>query len=189
MKDTIGCDVILVTNKNLESYILSNFPLHEAYEYLSETHKADYLRTYFMHFYGGGYSDIKYQTGNWKKSFEDLYNSDCYISGYSEPGEGAIACDEVKHSWKELVGNGAYISKPNTPFTQVWYSRMIALLDTKLEELKKHPSTFPQDCRELGGGYPIEWNEMLGRIFHKVCFEFKDKIQQNVPIPVFGGYR
>lgn len=189
MKQVIGCEVVLVTKRNLPTYILPDFPLHEAYQYLSETHKADYLRTYFMHFYGGGYSDIKYQSGNWSDAFVKLYESDAYASGYKEPGIDGIACEEVKHAWESLIGNCAYICKPNTPFTQAWYSRMMALLDTKLEELKQHPSRFPQDCKELGGGYPIEWNEMLGRIFHKVCFEFKDKLQQNVPIVQFHNYR
>jgi hypothetical protein len=55
------CEVILVTPQNLNQYILPDAPLHPGYKYLSETHKADYLRTYFMHFYGGGYSDIKKQ--------------------------------------------------------------------------------------------------------------------------------
>lgn len=189
MKEKTGCDVILITNRNLSSYIIHEHPLHDAYQYLSETHKADYLRTYFMHFYGGGYSDIKYQTGDWKEAFDKFYNSHAYISGYPEVNEDGVACEDVKYAWRELVGNCAYICKPNTPFTQAWYSRMISLLDTKLGQLERHPSRFPQDCKELGGGYPIEWNEMLGRIFHHVCFEFRDRIQQNVPILQFSGYR
>ena len=44
------CNVKLVTKCNLGNYILRHAPLHPAYQYLSETHKADYLRTYFMHF-------------------------------------------------------------------------------------------------------------------------------------------
>ena len=59
LKNTCECNIILVTPLNLKSYILSSQPLHEAYQYLSYTHKSDYLRTYFMHFIGGGYSDIK----------------------------------------------------------------------------------------------------------------------------------
>lgn len=189
MRQTIGCEVVLITKDTLPSFILPQFPLHEAYTYLSETHKADYLRTYFMHFYGGGYSDIKKQTGNWNDAFEKLRNSDCYITGYREGGEGAIAYQPVKHAYRDLIGNCAYICKPNTPFTREWYSSMIQLMDTKLDDLKKYPARFPQDCRELGGGYPIEWNEMLGRIFHRVCYLFRDKIQYNVPIVMFADYK
>ena len=53
-----SCDVVLVTSDNLSSWLVS--ALHPAYTYLSFTHRADYLRCYFMHHYGGSYSDIKY---------------------------------------------------------------------------------------------------------------------------------
>ena len=53
----------------LDKYILQEHPLHQSFNYLSETHKADYLRTYFMRFHGGGYSDIKKTSGSWIDSF------------------------------------------------------------------------------------------------------------------------
>ena len=65
---------------------------------------------------------------------------------------------------------------------------MIAFLDTKLDGLKAHPATHPQDCAERSR-YPIEWNEMLGRIFHRVSYKYKDKILQTVPIVSFSAYR
>jgi hypothetical protein len=184
------CNVILVTPTNLHDYIKSE-DLHPAYKYLSETHKADYLRTYFMHHYGGGYSDIKQQTGSWENSFNYMEcNKSIYICGYPESGEGDIAGDDtIKTLWRDLVGNCAYICRPNTPFTQKWYGEMVKLLDSKLEVLKVHPATFPQDCVERGTGYPIEWNEMLGRIFHRVLCEFKDKVIKGVPRLVFNNYR
>jgi len=79
MEEITGCKVCCVYKDDLSKYILEH-PLHEAYEYLSETHKADYLRTYFMHFYGGGYSDIKRSSGSWLKAFDDLENSDKWLS-------------------------------------------------------------------------------------------------------------
>ena len=59
IKQNIGVKVILITPNNLDKYILKDYPLHKSYKYLSEVHKSDYLRTYFMHHYGGGYTDIK----------------------------------------------------------------------------------------------------------------------------------
>ncbi len=53
LESSTQCRVILVTKDNLSKYVKN---LHPAYQYLSETHKADYLRTYFMNHYGGGYS-------------------------------------------------------------------------------------------------------------------------------------
>jgi len=81
-KEVSECNVILINPTNLSDYIKPEHPLHEAYQYLSETHMADYLRTYLMNFYGGGYSDIKKTTGSWKKSYNELLNSDKWICGY-----------------------------------------------------------------------------------------------------------
>lgn len=181
--------VILVTPNNLNNYILPSEPLHPAYEYLSETHRADYLRTYFMNFHGGGYSDIKETTGSWVDSFNELYNSDKWINGYKEIN-GGVAYVPIIDKWEDLVGNCAYICKPQTPLTKEWYNEMILLLDQKLEQLKLYPSTFPQDSAEVSNGkYPIEWNEMLGRIFHKICYKYKDKLLNTLPISVFYNYR
>jgi hypothetical protein len=188
LKRVSQTEVILVTKDTLSQYILKEHPLHPAYEYLSETHKADYLRTYFMNFHGGGYSDIKHTTGSWTPAFEQLTNSGAWICGYPEV-EGGSAYNPVPDAWKELIGNCAYICKPRSPITQEWYATMLALLDTKLEELRKHPSSFPQDCAERGTGYPIEWNEMLGRIFHRICYKYRDSLLNKLPISIFYGYR
>ena len=59
LKLVSGVEVVLITPNNLSEYILPEYPLHHAFKYLSLVHKADYLRCYFMHHYGGGYSDIK----------------------------------------------------------------------------------------------------------------------------------
>ena len=183
------CEVILVTKDNLHEYILPSEPLHPAYKYLSETHRADYLRTYFMNFHGGGYSDIKKATGSWLKAFDELAASDKWINGYPEV-EGGIAYQPVNTFYKDLIGNGAYICKPNTPLTNEWYADMISLLDAKLEKLRLYPSTFPQDCSEVSEGkYPIGWAEMLGIIFHKVCYKYKDKLINTLPNPICYNYR
>jgi len=189
LKTVSESDVILVTRQNLNDYILQSEPLHPAYFYLSETHRADYLRTYFMNFHGGGYSDIKETTGSWKSCFIELYNSDKWINGYKEI-DGGVAYPPAAEYWREMVGNGAYICKPQTPLTKEWYNDMISLLDSKLDQLKLYPSTFPQDCAEVSSGkYPIAWNEMLGRIFHRISYKYKDHVLNTLPISVFYNYR
>ena len=187
LKDRTECSVILVTKDNLADYLLPEEPLHEAYQYLTETHKADYLRTYFMNFHGGGYSDIKKTTGSWRKSFDELEASDKWICGYKEL-ENGVAVNSLSDHWKLLIGNGAYICKPGTPLTKKWYGKMMALMDEKLELLRKHPGTHPQDRLEYGKGYPIGWSEMLGKIFHQVCYDYKDKILNTLPVSVFTNY-
>ena len=92
------CNVILVTPSTLNEYILDEHPLHPSFNYLSETHKADFLRTYFMRFHGGRYSDIKKTTGSWIESFEKLKKSDKWIIGYKEV-EGGVAVPSLATKW------------------------------------------------------------------------------------------
>lgn len=186
--ETVGVDVCLVTPSTLPKYILQAHPLHRGFSYLSEVHKADYLRTYFMHFYGGGYADIKLQTGSWKSLFSRLDTLPYLICGYKESGPDDIANDSVKDAWSELIGNCAYICKPNSDFTKEWYSRMLARLDHLYPALVLHPASHPRDKKEDGHGYPVEWNELLGRIFHSVCFTHKNSLLQELPRPVFSNY-
>ena len=188
LKQVSQCNIILVTPRILDKFILKEHPLHPSFNYLSETHKADYLRTYFMRFHGGGYSDIKKTTGSWVESFENIRKSDKWKIGYKEIN-GGVAYTPLRQHWMELLGNGAYICKPNTPFVIEWYNEMIKLMDKKYEELKKNPAKFPQDKKELNKGYPIEWNEMLGRIFHKILYKYKGKTLNTLPISIFHSYR
>ncbi len=184
------CNVLLITPSNLSEYILPEAPLHAAYPYLSEVHKADYLRTYFMHFYGGGYADIKIPRANWTKAFKDMKDTPtCLINGYHEASPNSIGYPPTQDLWDRLVGNCAYIVRPRTKFTYAWYEDTIHLLDIKLEELKQHPSSHTRDCSELGTGYPIEWNELLGRIFHKHLASYLDNVLYTVPTPLFKNYQ
>lgn len=182
------CNVILVTKDTLHKYILNEHPLHPSYNYLSETHKADYLRIYFMRFHGGGYSDIKKTTGSWVESFEKLEKSDKWIIGYKEIN-GGVGYEPLRDKWEDLLGNGAYICKSNTSFVIEWYNEMISLMDKKYDELKKNPAKFPQDRKELNNGYPLGWIEMLGEIFHKILYKYKDKTFNTLPISIFHSYR
>jgi len=189
LRENTGANVILIDVNNYQDYILQSEPLHPSYPYLSETHRADYLRTYFMHFFGGGYSDIKYTTGSWTQSFEEMLRTEKTICGYKEIGPFGVPVIELRQEWESLIGGGCYIAKPNTAFTQKWYSRMVKILDEKLELIKANPSRFPQDCSEEGGGYPLAWQEILGRVFHRVCYEERDKISMSLPILIFHSYR
>ena len=189
LRTVSDCEVVLVTPHNLDEFILAEEPLHPAYQYLSETHKADYLRTYFMHFYGGGYSDIKKTTGSWKDSFAKINTDEnIWICGYAEI-PGGVAYEPLSSNWNELVGNCAYICKPRTPLTTEWYGDMLRLLDDKHERLKQYPSSHPQDSFGSWSNYPIEWNEMLGRIFHRVSYTYKDHLANTLPCSIFDDYR
>jgi hypothetical protein len=184
--------VVLVTPANLTSFVLPDHPLHPAYPHLHLTHKADYLRTYFMHHYGGGYSDIKYypRGSNYSQVFDYLAsNSSCWGVGYPEVGAGAVAPNvnsTVRDAWTMLVGNGAYVFRPRTPFTTEWLRQAHVLLDSKLEALIEARAG---DSPRGEGGYPLGWTELLGNIFHLVNYEFRYQLQNWLQAPSFGGYR
>jgi FkbM family methyltransferase len=191
LQTNTGAKVLLIDVYNYKDYILQIDPLHPAFPYLSETHKADYLRAYFMNYYGGGYSDIKYTTGTWTKSYEEMCSpeNNKMICGYKEIGPHGVPVHDLREHWEKLIGGGCYIAKPNTAFTKKWYSRMIEILDRKLEQLKQNPSRHPQDCAEEGNGYPLAWQEILGVIFHGVCYEERESVSQSLPILLFHSYR
>jgi hypothetical protein len=143
-----------------------------------------------MHHYGGGYSDIKMQTGNWVDRFTELNNSEKWVCGYKEiPGGVAHQNKDICDKWYELIGNGAYICKPYSLITTEYMGEIHNILDLKLEELKKHPAKYPQDMAENRTGYPIEWNEICGRIFHRIVYKYKDKVFNTLPSPLFHSYR
>ena len=192
LKNETGCTIKLITVDNLNEYIREDSPIHPAYPYLSETHKADYLRTYFMRYYGGGYSDIKIPNGSWVKGFEEMDNNpEIWINSYHESCPDSISCDEVKHLWDKLPGNCAYIIRPNTDFVKEWYECLCKILDEKLEALRENPSHATDCCIEYypGTKYPLRWTEILGSIFHKLVAKYTDRILFSLPMPNFYYYR
>ena len=76
LKRNIGASVELVTDTNLHEYNIPESPMHPAVcsKTLSAIHKADYLRVYFMHHYGGGYHDVKPHSAsnNWTAVFSEF---------------------------------------------------------------------------------------------------------------------
>lgn len=191
-----GFNVILITPDNLNEYILPEHPLHDGYQYLSQTHKADYLRCYFMNFYGDGYSDIKQINDSWLTHYNELKNSDKWACGYAERNWDDIAYgsnkkinQEMKKNYYKLIGNGCYIFKSNTPLTNEWYKQMMQLMDEKYNELKKYPSKSLQQVYSKEYPYPLEWNELLGRIFHPLVYKYNDKILKNLPYVNINDYR
>ncbi|MFM7158653.1 MAG: hypothetical protein ACKO0Y_12640, partial [Bacteroidota bacterium] len=191
--NTVGVDVQLITRNNLDGFLINDAPLHPAYEYLSYVHRADYLRCYFMHHHGGGYSDIKGAKHSWIDSFRRFNQSThAWISGYPEIGKHAIApvqdtCGiDLAENWYFLLGNGAYICAPKSPFTQLWYQEVHNRLDIVLPALRDNPGNACGD----NVGYPIEWTYILGNIFHPLCLLFHKNIMFDRSLkPILGGYQ
>ena len=195
-----NCAVKLINVNNIYDYIKKEYPFHSAYEYLSLTHKSDYLRCYFMHHYGGGYSDVKEIIKPWDQSFKDLDNSDALINGYPEVSPLAVAnvkgplYKELQNNYKKLIGCGSFICKPYSKFTFDWINQLHAKLDDYYLLLKNNPAKHPRDVPGMlinnqRSNYPIEWTAILGNIFHPLCLKYSSYILQTVPPCLFVSYQ
>ena len=191
-----GVEVKLITPHNLPEYIKEDDPLPEAYQYLSFVHRADYLRSYFMYHYGGGYGDIKTYYKSWIPAFEKLDNSDAFVIGYPEVGFNGAASQYIYHTylkrdvytyWRILIGNGSYICRPRTCFTAEWHAEAKRRLIDLAGELRKHPATDPFG---RNSDYPVKWSGILGSIFHPLCLKYHDKLLKDKALmPSFENYR
>lgn len=191
-----GVEVKLITPHNLPEYIKEGDPLPEAYQYLSLNHRSDYLRSYFMYHYGGGYADIKTYYKSWIPSFEKLEHSDAYVIGYPEVGFWGAAQHDVENTnlkndlwnhWRYLIGNGSFICRPHTKMTAEWHTAVRNRLIAYTESLREHPA---KDIFGKNADYPLPWAGMQGEIFHPFCMKYHDRLLKDKALmPSFENYR
>lgn len=195
-----NCNLILINPLNLKQYEVDEHPFHKGLKYLSLTHQADFLRMYLMYHHGGGYTDIKNNTFDWRVYFDILYQSDKQFIGYAErhPTHIAFNNEKARNAFRQLAGNGHYIFKKKSQIAKLHLAFVENLLDTKLEQLKNNPGDYHP--RAIKGGvqgeslfkdknYPFEWNEILGRVFHSICFDNLNQFILKMPYPSFSSYR
>lgn len=191
-----GVKVQLITPKNLSEYIKEDDPLPEAYQYLSLNHRSDYLRSYFMYHYGGGYADIKTYFKSWIPAFEKLEQSDAYVIGYPEVGflgaanhgiKDGLLKKDLHYHWRHLIGNGSFICRPHTKMAAEWHTAVRNRLIAYTEQLKKHPA---KDIFGKNEDYPLPWAGMQGEIFHPFCLKYHKRLLKDKALkPSFENYR
>ena len=186
-------EIVLVTPRNLDDFLVDGHPLHPAYEHLSLIHKSDYLRCYFMHFHGGGYSDIKAPEGSWARVFDAFNDPDVWVVGYPEieydicANLGGRLGRDVRASWSRLVGAGAFIARPRTPFTTEWYAELLRRMDYCCRDLTLHPAVDPFG---VTGGYRVTWIGLASLIFHPLQLKYAEHVRQDARLrPVLTEYR
>lgn len=196
LKRYSGVEVKIITLDNLSDYIVDNDPLPEEFNHLCFVHRADYLRTYFMYHHGGGYADIKPNTGSWVRAFNRLDSSSAYAIGYPEVGFEGVANQNIDNEllrhdthfyWRYMIGNENYIFRPHTKFAAEWLTECKRRVIGFSNELRLHPA---QDPRGKTGGYPVPWSYILGQIFHPLCLKYHDKLLKDKSLmPSFENYR
>ncbi len=178
LKKNSGVEVVLVTPNNLKDYVLKDFPLHPAYEYLSFIQRSDYLRCYFMLHHGGAYADIKPCLDSWKKLFEELNAAEdkwCIAPREKHVGgvpnlEGTIGVD-IKKYHNNLISNCAFVYKSYSPIVEEWMDETHKRLDYFLPDLKKCIAD------EYGAnGYPVPWAYIAGHLMHPLVLKYHERI-------------
>lgn len=191
-------DVVLITMENLHLFISKRNPLHPAFQYLSAVHQSDYLRCYFMHIYGGVYCDIKRINHSLVDYVKILKSNDRkYGIGYAEIKNGNATSPDWSESYNnklttnynKLIGCGCFIFKRNTIFTHKWFTALNNKLSNKFNLLKQYPANSPTCAADRGTyQYPFRYIELLGEIFHPLCFEYHDALLNTLPPPSFINY-
>lgn len=193
LRERVGVPVELITPKNLEDYVRGDHPLHPAYRDLSLTARSDYLRAYLLHYYGGGYADIKEPVGSWKDAFDRFeVDEEAWVASYPEIGPGAVALRRgtlghvMKWSYHKLVGCGAMILRANTPFSKDWLDEAERRLDYHSRDLAQHPG----GVRDEVPGYPLMWGELCGEIYQPLQLKYLDHVRQDSELLLsFEDYR
>lgn len=210
-----GLELCLVTNDNLHEYIHTD-DLHPAYYSLNLAHRADYLRAYFLHHFGGAYCDIKKIEHSWLDVFEELESDDNLLAaGYPEVGgrgvgncyRNSILLNEnglkkinsyfkwrfLQLNYTRLIGNGAFIFKPNTIITQAWWSEVNKRLDTLSGKLLISPAKSPKE--RMGSiyegsvsEYPVPWSYLLGDVLAPIILKNTNKVLKTLPSPELKYY-
>ena len=194
------CPIVYINHQSLRDWEKPEYPYHPAFEYLSDTHKSDYIRCYLMHHYGGGWADIKHTSVDWRSHFAKLRASEALALGYQEVSDGIPHVngplgEELRANYKKNIGLCAFIFKRYSVITQEWFNTLHLTLDNLIVALRENPASDPQDQLELRlqdgtiSKYPLRWAEILGEVFHPITYRYQEKIIQEKIAPRFNGYR
>lgn len=194
--------VELVNSKSIYDFEIQNNKIHEAFKYLSDTHKADYARCYLTHHYGGAYADIKPFKKQWSNYFYILNNPNIDLIGSAETSPSGVAHKESANLFQSLVSPGGFIMKQYSKISKEWMDEIHLILDSKLENLKSNPGWYhpravvkstnstgvfdPEDARVYEQNYPLDWAEICGCVFHKVQSNNLDRISNVLPPEYFS---
>lgn len=181
-KNGIGYKVNLLTDKNINDYI-KHIPNY--FTELNPSHQADFVRVNVICDYGG----------IWLDSDTIVLNSLDSLFDYIENKDGFFIKENNNILW-----NGIFGSKANTPLMIEWKKQMINLLDIKSGKIgwtdignnmldnmyKKTPSLY--DNYKIFNGldnlYPVNWNKCVTEFIDKPYDNYKTIIREYQPLLV-----
>lgn len=189
-----SAEVVLVGPDNLDDFVVAGHPLHSAMSHLSAVHQSDYLRGYFMHHHGGGYSDIKAATADWSTAFSRIENdSNIWMVGYQEPSSKDCARIESKfgrHLRRRsglLAGNAAFICRPGSPLTAEW----LAEQERRLSYYERLLRCFPAaDAYGTNADYLLPWTILQAQVLQPLQLKYSEHIMLDATVrPVLVDHR
>ena len=162
-------EVIVVTPENLREHI----DPHPAYEYLSLNHRADYLRCFLLHRYGGIYLDMDTVA---LRSLVDIYAD---LGNYD-----LVTYDGAP--WGEVFGISVFRpTRRGSLLTQGWSEAVTTLLDRRHDDLarfRQHNLNLGMDC--------LDWGEVCREQVQPVARRLADAGQLSVRLlePSWGHF-
>ncbi|MHA6513104.1 glycosyltransferase family 32 protein [Tessaracoccus sp. Z1128] len=186
-------DVRLITEGNLDQYLLPEHPLHPTFPHMSAVHQSDYIRVYLMHFHGGGYSDLKPARRSWQLAFDRMGDPQILVTGYREVSTEYVGAAprqlgvDLRRHYRQLAGPSAFIMRPHSIFTASFYREFLRRLDYCDLAFRLSPVTDPYD---LPASYPLWWGELMGDILHALSLRYHDRVFFDEDIrPILQDYR
>lgn len=178
----IGYKVHLITDKNINEYV-ENIPYY--FSSLCPAHQADFVRVNVICKYGG----------IWLDSDTLVLNSLDSLFDYIESKDGFF----IKQN-NDMLSNGIFGSRANTPLMIEWKKQMRNLLDIKLGRIgwcdignymlenmhKKMPSLYANYniFNGLDNLYPVNWDNCVAEFIDKPYDNYKRIIREYQPLIV-----
>lgn len=204
LQKNIGVPVCLITPQNISKFLLPEYPLPESLTYASIVHRSDFIRAYLMHFYGGGWHDIKATLVSFADCWELFKDENIYLIGRPESFKGAAKVSNENGIYMpdvaaDLVSVPAWIARGNTALSKTIYQNLQALFLKNADLLKKGPAKHPREkyikpknffhklailLKYLYSGrnpkYPLPWT-VFGNIFHPAVYKFRNHVVKCLP--------
>jgi hypothetical protein len=201
----IGVPYILITDDNVYSFQVKNKPYNKAFYFLSGNHKSDYLRSYLLHNYGGGYHDIKYRNISWVNEWNDFKNKNIWIKSRHETRHSHIGYDIdnpksiwIQDKYSEIGTMGWVICRAQTNYTKELLTEIEKTLNKHYFNLVKNPSKtnggYYSDkpfnkVNDPENNYPMRWLEIMGEKFHLLMYKYRDNMILNLPDADLRNYK
>eukprot|EP00038_Savillea_parva_P003278 m.123475 g.123475 ORF g.123475 m.123475 type:complete len:555 (-) comp11129_c0_seq4:929-2593(-) len=168
-------------------------------------HKAEYMRVYVLHHYGGAVADFRSTAGTWDGIFKKFEDRNVWLVGGPTEGTSTVhccgdylkflggspaSCDIVREKVAEIdergLGSSAMAARAGSPLTHAWLRALNWRLDYLHDDILAHPTPFRWCCHNRTDvrtqAYPLGWTELRDDIFYPLVAKYKDHVRGGLPL-------